>query len=131
MVVDEIVYHFQDASVPPEHHRSVTITVTRENLLRIVDSYGDEVSRDLRPLTPERFDALVAAYEKAGLEKKKAGKDLAGCTGGTGESLRVSNQGVELFSGSVEHCGGKDAPDFSGDFESVVSAIKAQADAPE
>ena len=125
--VDEIVYHFQDSSVPPEYHRSVTITAKPGSILRVVDSYGDEIERQEQTLDDEQFGALVEAFRKAGLKSKGEGVGLAGCTGGTGESLKVSNAGTAVFSGNVEHCGGSDAANFEGDLASVKAALEAAA----
>jgi len=37
----KIIYSYGDSSVPPQYHRSYTITVTNEKLHIVVDSYGD------------------------------------------------------------------------------------------
>ena len=37
--IDRITYHFGDASVPPEYHRSYTITVAPDKIDMVVDSY--------------------------------------------------------------------------------------------
>ena len=39
--IKEIIYRFGDASVPPDYHRSYTITVTAGGVRIVVDSYGD------------------------------------------------------------------------------------------
>ena len=39
--IKKITYHFQDASVPPEYHRSYTVIVDKDRLTITVDSYGD------------------------------------------------------------------------------------------
>lgn len=131
MDIDKIIYHFQDASVPPPDHRSVTITATSSSILRIVDSYGDEIERQERALTVEEFEKIVAAYASAKLAPQRPTKATPRCTGGTAESLRASKKGAQVFSGSIDHCGGEDARDFEGDFEAVVAVIKASVAAPE
>lgn len=122
---DEVVYRFQDASVPPEHHRSFTITVNPDTALRVVDSYGDEIERSTHALKEGQFAELVSVYEKAKLRAGSGSKELAGCTGGTGETLRLLEQGKELVVCSVEHCGGEHVGDCEGDFESVAAEIKS------
>ena len=46
-----VTYAFTDSSVPPQYHRSVTLTVTRDEAHIVVDSYGD-VLADERVATP-------------------------------------------------------------------------------
>jgi hypothetical protein len=41
--IKEITYHFGDASVPPNYHRSYTITVTADSVKIVVDSYGNYI----------------------------------------------------------------------------------------
>ena len=36
-----VTYAFTDSSVPPQYHRSVTLTVTRDEAHIVIDSYGD------------------------------------------------------------------------------------------
>ena len=121
--VDTVVYHFRDATVAPQYHRSVTITATPSSILRVVDSYGDEIERQERPLSRDEFQSLVDAFAAARLRENEQERAELPCVGGTGESLTVSNQGVQLFSGSVEHCGGDRRRDFTGDLQRVVAAL--------
>jgi len=39
--IKKIVYHFADASVPPQYHRSYTITVIPDCVEIVVNSYGE------------------------------------------------------------------------------------------
>ncbi len=124
---DEVEYRFQDASVPPPHHRSVTITAKAGSILRVVDSYGDEIERQESPLSDEQFRELVDTFAKAGVRPRDDGIRIAECTGGTRESVRLSHQGEQVFSGTIDHCGGSHASDFQGDLDPFISAIKSRA----
>jgi hypothetical protein len=125
---DEIVYRFQDASVPPAYHRSVTITVQRGTILRVVDSYGDEIERHEARLDEQHFRELVALFTEAGVRSREPGDDnLAGCTGGTSESIRLSHGGEQVFAGTIKRCGGEDVASFTGDLGPFISALKSHA----
>jgi hypothetical protein len=124
---DEVVYRFQDASVPPPHHRSVTITLKQDSFLRVVDSYGDELERQEGTLDDAAFSTLVDAFAKASIQPLPDGVGVAGCTGGTSETVRLSHQGKEVFVGTIDHCGGGDTPDFRGDLGPFIEAVKAKA----
>ena len=45
-----------DASVPPQYHRSVTLTVTREDAHIVIDSYGDVLADERVPTPPAVWD---------------------------------------------------------------------------
>lgn len=124
---DEIVYRFQDASVPPPHHRSVTITAKAGSILRVVDSYGDEIERQEGKLEEKDFSALSDAFGAAKIRPLPDGVGVAGCTGGTSEIVRLFHQGEEVFAGTIDHCGGSDTPDFRGDLGPFIDAVKAKA----
>ena len=44
-----VEYHYQDSSVPPEYHRSYTLTVTQGEADLVVDSYGDVLHDETAP----------------------------------------------------------------------------------
>jgi hypothetical protein len=124
---DEIVYRFQDASVPPPDHRSVTITVQGGSILRVVDSYGDEIERHEARLDERHFEEFVDLFTKAGVRNREQDDEkLAGCTGGTSESIRLSHRGNQVFAGRIERCGGEDVANFTGDLRPLISALKSR-----
>ena len=122
--VDELVYRYQDASVPPHYHRSYSITATEDRILRVVDSYGDEIERQEAPLNPGELRTLLAEVERS-LARRATPVEQAGCTGGTGESVTVSRKGEPLFRASVYHCGGKDSGDLVGNASALRDAMVA------
>lgn len=101
-----ITYAFLDASVPPQYHRSVLLTVTREDTRIVIDSYGD-VLADERIATPaavwESLGATLPAIE--GLTTADPGQ---GCTGGTGIRLTVATPTGPLLELDPQFCGGSD-----------------------
>ena len=68
-----IVYLFVDASVPPQFHRSYSITITEDTLSVVVDSYGDVLHQKSFPFTVDDFTKV-----KQMIQKHKIGKKLFG-----------------------------------------------------
>jgi hypothetical protein len=121
--IKEITYHFGDASVPPDYHRSYTITVTANRVKIVVDSYGDILADEEYEITAQQFDDIQRSLEKNNIENCTLGED-EGCTGGTSERISYVNDKNETFSGSVYHCGGKDTGNLCGDIGSFADAVK-------
>ncbi len=122
--IAEIIYRFGDASVPPEYHRSYTITVTPTQVRRITDSYGDVLEDQVGALDEEQFLALVASLRASGLGVVDSG-DSDGCTGGTTETLEIVMDDGERSEGSVSHCGREDSGTLRGDLTSFVVDLNA------
>ena len=99
-----VTYAFHDASVPPAYHRSITLTVTRDASLIVVDSYGDVLADEQVPTPDAVWDALgstvpdVASLTVAGPEE--------GCVGGTGIDLTVATPADTLVDLEPQFCGG-------------------------
>lgn len=121
---DRLTYRFQDASVPPPHHRSQTIEATPARILRVVDSYGDEIERQEASITPDQFRALLEVVERS-VARRATPTDNPGCTGGTGESVDLGKGGEGLFRASVYHCGGSHTGDLVGDPAALRDAMLA------
>jgi hypothetical protein len=100
----EIVYRFGDSSVPPEYHRSYTLTVTKNELHVVVDSYGDIINDVVRPTSPEAWSILVTTFE--GVAGVESVENDDGCAGGTSSSLRIVDNRRELVDVGVSNCGG-------------------------
>jgi len=41
MKFDKLFYQFHDSSVPPEYHRNYDISITKNKIIKIIYSYGD------------------------------------------------------------------------------------------
>lgn len=92
---DQIVYHFQDASVPPPYHRSYVITVREGESHVVVDSYGDvlaDTSYALSAAAWENLRSLTADLQKPGRYEAK------GATGTSGNLLTLYSAGKEIYS---------------------------------
>jgi hypothetical protein len=121
--IKEITYHFGDASVPPNYHRSYTATVTADKVKIVVDSYGDILVDEEYEITSKQFDDIQRSLERNKIRNCTLGDD-EGCTGGTSESISYLNNKNEIFSGSVYHCGGKDTGNLCGDIGSFADDVK-------
>jgi hypothetical protein len=121
--IKEITYHFGDASVPPNYHRSYTITVTADSVKIAVDSYGDILAEEEYEITSKQFDDIQRSLERNNIRNCTLGDD-EGCTGGTSESISYVNNKNEIFSGSVYHCGGEDTGNLCGDIGSFADDVK-------
>jgi hypothetical protein len=122
--IDRIVYHFGDASVPPDDHRSYAITVTPESVRVVVDSYGEILADKTFPIAAGRFDDLRRSLADRKIGPCERGGDDEGGTGGTSETLSYHHGERKLFSGTVHHCGGKDSGTLGGDVAGFAADVK-------
>ncbi|WP_420114140.1 hypothetical protein [Pseudactinotalea sp.] len=105
-----ITYAFTDSSVPPEYHRSFTLTVEGGVGTIVVDSYGDETARDEQEVSSAVVEDLVDAYnagELAGVFGWEAA-DGGGCDGGRTFALALEND-TEVAEASLLQCAGDNA----------------------
>jgi len=119
---DKVIYHFGDSSIPPEWHRSYTITITGKTAELVVDSYGKIVDTAKIDIDNEKFEALIKTIRKAEIHKVDVKSPSPFCSGGTSESLKIYQQKTELFSGDVSHCQG-DWGTLAGDLRSVKAEL--------
>ena len=102
--IQEITYHFGDASLPPEYHRSYTVTVTADRVRIVVDSYGEILTDKGYEITNKQYNDIRDSLKRNKIRNCTLGDD-EGCTGGTNERISFSDGENEIFSGSVYHCG--------------------------
>ena len=123
-----VEYHYQDSSVPPEYHRSYTLTVTQGEADLVVDSYGDVLHDETAPIDEAAWEDLLAAVSEDGLS---GGGAADGCSGGTGRDLRATDvdhpASDPAVAVSIEVCGG-DGEDAAARVDAVVEPILARFD---
>jgi hypothetical protein len=127
-VLSSVEYHFQDASVPPPYHRSVTIHVSLDSVDYVIDSYGDVVAEAHAPGSQATLDQAIAAYQAAGFALLPPATEPE-CTGGTSQSVKVKQGSLIAFSGTLSDCGASETG-LTGDMEGFAQAIKALAPEP-
>jgi len=118
-----IGYHFGDSSVPPEYHRSYTLTVRKGEARLVVDSYGDVLHDVSQPIGERLWTGLldeVAELESSTLEEE------SGCTGGTSRSLEVNDDG-RMVRIDVGLCGGDHETEAAA-LDSFVEPVLAEFD---
>jgi len=121
--ITEIRYQFWDASVPPDCHRSYSITITAREARVVVDSYGDILAERTYPVTESQFEELRESLEANRISNCTLTDDET-CTGGTSERISCSGPEGESFSGTVYHCGGSDTGDLCGDISAFARDVK-------
>jgi hypothetical protein len=101
----QITYHFGDASVPPEFHRSYTLTIDPTQVHAVVDSYGDVLGDVTEPLPADVWDRLVADIGTVA-QLDTGGDADEGCAGGTSRSIEITDDGETVVEKDVYVCGG-------------------------
>lgn len=124
-VISSVEYHFQDSSVPPPSHRSVTIQVSLESVDYVVDSYGDIVAQSHGPGSQATLDQAIAAYQAAGFALTPPTGQPA-CAGGTSRSVKVAQGSLIVFTGTLSKCGGSESG-LQGDMDGFAQAMNALA----
>ncbi|MFP4384799.1 MAG: hypothetical protein ACLFST_10500 [Spirochaetia bacterium] len=123
--VTAVVYRFGDSSVPPEYHRSYTITVTPASALAVVDSYGKELNREKVRIDESDFSRALKLISDENIgPAKKTRNGTEGCTGGTTEELILYKDDDVIFNGRLEHCGGEVSGTMTGSTEPLVSYLR-------
>lgn len=123
--VQRIEYRFGDSSVPPEYHRSYTITATPQEVTIVVDSYGDILAEERYPITEEQFRTIGQSLvdNRIRYVRLRLGGD-DGCTGGTSETVAYSDSEGELFRARVSHCGGRSSGLLGGNVETFGNDVR-------
>ena len=122
--ITKIVYSFKDASVPPQYHRSYTITVTRDHYHIIVDSYGDILAEATIDMSEQIMDKLVKYIETYQIKERDYKRDSTICSGGASKSLTVYSDNNILLNGTVYQCGDRLEGSLSGDIDSLAKKLE-------
>lgn len=97
----QIEYRFNDASIPPEYHRSYTLLVDRNQATITVDSYGDLLFEETVPVSDAAWQALVDGYPTiSGLTSPPEGT----CTGDTSSAVEITASGQPILDLSASSC---------------------------
>lgn len=100
--ITEAGFAFRDSSVPPEYHRSWTLTVTPGQAYIVVDSYGDVVGEETAEVDTATWTELQANV--AALEGDEAAEGEP-CAGGTGADVWAEAGDEPLFEMTADVCG--------------------------
>ena len=120
-----LVYRFHDASVPPEYHRSYTLTADAESAHLVVDSYGDVLHDVTEPNDADRWQRVLDASQALSNDTDVT---TEACAGGTSEELQVlDGQDQAVIDVFVDHCGSSDGPDLDGVVAEVLALFDLDA----
>lgn len=120
---DLVTYHYGDSSVPPEHHRSFTVTADADEARIVVDSYGDVLHDVTAPMDAATWTNLVEAVA-AREGEDVARPDEGGCTGGTTRQLIATDGDERSLAIEVAPCGGDEvAAEIAADVDAVIAPV--------
>ncbi len=108
-----IKYRFVDASVPPDYHRSYTVTATESDWHYTVDSYGTIISDSTQKMTEAWWREIKHAYKKANLRLGKE-REVFGCTGGKQVIIEVNFRESKQLRLTEIRCRGKNIGNLRG-----------------
>jgi murein DD-endopeptidase MepM/ murein hydrolase activator NlpD len=126
--IDKIEYRFNDASVPPEYHRSYSWIVTESKVQYILDSYGSILKDTTIEISELKWEQCKNAFLNCGIKNHKNSNSNQGCTGGTSVTIKTWLNGKENFSGTNYYCGGKTEGNLTGDTEKFLLNIQLGID---
>ena len=121
---DQIIFIYEDASVPPDDHRSYTITVSPDQLFFEVDSYGELIREDSVSITKNKWNQIRQAFVDSQIHNIAEKENPEGCTGGSGNQVYVRMGFKSLLSGNIYRCGGFNEGNLSGDLDGFEKAIR-------
>ena len=111
--------------MPPEFHRSYTLTAEAASAHLVVDSYGDVLHDVTEPVDDELWQGVLdaAASVSTGTDDTSAG-----CAGGTSEELRVfDDEDQALIDVTVDHCGSSSGPELAEVVGDVLALFDLEA----
>lgn len=103
--VSKIEYRFLESSIPPQYHRSYTISISASSTTISIDCYGKELLKKKYRNTFFKFLCLKEKLSALDIYKHKE-VDSKGCTGGQTEYFRLYKEDYCIFDGYVYHCKG-------------------------
>jgi hypothetical protein len=104
-----IEVRYTDSSVPPEYHRSWTLTGDDRRATAEVDSYGEIVARERATMPASLWQDLMEPLREIAGMSDVAPDD--GCDGGTAIAVTVRQAGDPQTT-SVERCGDEGAEEM-------------------
>lgn len=117
-------YAFNDASVPPEYHRSYTISVDiqKQTAKVVVDAYGEILKEASTEINDHQVNHLFDVMRDVNINCEI--EEPEPCSGGTSESviIRTKEASYDLF---LDHCGEKEYPDDCGDIYGLKEYMKS------
>lgn len=122
--ITKIVYSFKDSSVPPQYHRSYTITVTSGQAHIVVDSYGEILADATIDIPEQKLSDLARYIEIFQIKQRDHRSDTTKWIGGASKSLKVYSGDNILLEGVVYQHGDHSEGTLSGDIDSFTKLLE-------
>lgn len=116
----EVKVHFRDSSVPPEYHRSWDLTLDSSSIELVVDSYGDLLAEESARMPAAEWEEFVGGLADELDDLGEPAEPEAGCAGGTGMMLEVSEAGEADTLLKIDNCNTDDNAAMMGRVEELV-----------
>ena len=96
----------------------------------MVDSYGEIIKDTTIILTnqKERVQQALDAFKEYKIKNINNKSEDVGCTGGNGEFIEITKDGLDFFYGSNYYCAGKTLGNLSGNISSFLNELKREVD---
>jgi hypothetical protein len=122
--VTQFKLRFLDASVPPEYHRSYTISVDTTHVETVVDVYGDVIARSESPVTEAQWQELLNEVPGLPAHSPSAGDSVGGAS--TSLSVLRPEGALELTWDSRNDASDmKSAKSLAKELEALVPTLQA------
>lgn len=119
----KLVYRFVDSSVPPQYHRSYTITVRQESIELTVDSYGEILAAYTLPLAEKGFQKFIAKLRRIEIFTVEPGEDER-CSGGITDKFDIILNDM-IVNGYVYHCARQRYGNLKGNTDAAARLFRA------
>ncbi|MCB9195885.1 MAG: hypothetical protein H6600_03210 [Flavobacteriales bacterium] len=117
-------FRFHDSSVPPKYHRSYSIIFQEDEVRVTVDSYGDILADTTIKIGKDQVEQAFGLLKKNNIAEKKETEKEAGCTGGTGISVKFGSAEQVICDGYNYYCGGDESGSLKGNVKQLQSDLK-------
>lgn len=125
MPITKIIYRFRDASVPPQYHRSYTISVTASEATVVVNSYGKQLNGSTVQLAPSGFQAALDVIEKSQITQEPETEEARKTIGGKIDYLQLFDHDTEIFSANTHRSGVQGEARLHGDIKTVRQFLRS------
>ena len=119
--IDQIEYHFKDASVPPAYQRNFSWIVRKDTLWFTVDSYGMMLKDTFTRINKIKWSTCVDAFKACQIRMLPHSKKIKPCTGGSGIIISAKTRENRVFYGRYFLC---EEISMAGDFSCFLETIK-------
>ena len=125
MPITKIITRFRDASVPPQYHRSYTISVIANEATVVVSSYSKQLNECTVELSPDGFQLVLDIIEKSQITQSPETEDAKKTIGGKIEYLQLFDNDTELLNGNTHGSGTQGSGTLCGDIKAVRQYLRS------